>query len=102
MPKDPAGAAELHQRNFLLLAGLKANSRAGLNIQSHPSGRLPFEHESAIDFEKVIVATDLNRPIAGVFHQKGCDATSGVRLDLSRFDEVFPWIHGSSHIRRLC
>jgi hypothetical protein len=93
MPKDPPRTAERHQRNFLLLAWLKANSRAGRNIQSHPSGCLPLEYESAIDFEKVIVAADLNRPITRVFNQSSCDATTDVRLDISRSDKVFAWMH---------
>jgi hypothetical protein len=93
MPKDPARPAEVHQRNFLLFPGLKANSRAGRNVQSHPPRRLSLEHESAINFEKVIVAADLNWPVARVLNQNSGDATSDVRLDLSRFDEVFAWVH---------
>src|SRR5258708_34367399 len=93
MPKDPPRTTEVYQRNFFLFSGLKAHGGAGGNVQSHPARRLPIEHESAINFKKVIVAADLNRPIAGVFHQNGCDATSDVRFDLSRLDEVFPWMH---------
>ena len=94
MPKDPPRTPEVYQRNFFLFSGLKAHGRAGRNVQSHPSRRLPIEPESTIDLKKVIVAADLNRPIAGVFHQHGYDSTRSVRFDLSRFDEVFAWVHG--------
>src|SRR5258707_4254002 len=40
------------------------------------------------------MAADLNWRIARVFHQHGCDATTSVRFDLSRCDEVFAWMHG--------
>jgi len=94
MPKGPPPAPEVYQRNFFLLPGLKAHGGTGGNIQSHPARRLPIEQESAINFKKVIVAADLDRPIARVFHQNVYDATSGVRFDLSRFNEVFAWMHG--------
>jgi len=93
MPKHSPRATEVYQRYFFRFSGLKAHGGAGRNVQSHPSRRLPIEHESAINLKKVIVAADLNWPITRVFHQNGCDATSGVRFDLSRFDEVFAWVH---------
>src|SRR5258708_551858 len=93
MPKDSPRTGEVYQRYFFRFSGLKAHRGAGRNVQSHPSCRLPIEHESPINLKEVIVAADLNRTIAGVFHQDGRDAAADVRFDLSRFDEVFPWMH---------
>jgi hypothetical protein len=94
MPKDPPRATEIHQRNFFLFSGLKAHGGAGGYVQAHPPRRFPIEYKRAIDFKEVIVAADLNWPIAGVFHQNGRDATSDVRFDLSWCDEVFAWVNG--------
>ncbi len=55
-----------------------------------------FENQSAIDFEEMVVAANLNRPVAGVFHASSNDATVNVRFDLSLFDEVLAWVHCSN------
>jgi hypothetical protein len=94
MPEDPPRATEGYKRNFFFFSGLKAHRGAGRNVKSHASCYFPVKCEGAIDFEEMIVTADLNGTIATVFHQHGSDATSNVRFNLFRFDEVFTWPHG--------
>src|SRR5262249_37940198 len=91
--KYPTRTTEVDQRNFFLFSRLKAHGGTGGNVQPHASRYCPNECERAIDFKKVIVAADLDRPITRVLNHNGQDTTSQIRFDLSGFDEVFAWVH---------
>src|SRR5436190_741667 len=59
-------AGNLDQRDRLRLARLEADGGSGGNIQPEPVRRAAIERERAIGLDEVIVAADLDRPIAAV------------------------------------
>ena len=48
------------------LAGLEAHRRAGGDVEPHALGALAVELQRLVGLEEMIVAADLDRPVAGV------------------------------------
>ena len=65
MTRSPAIATSV---TVLRLARLEAHRGAGRNVEPHAVGGAAIEHERAVGLDEVIVAADLNRPIAAVGH----------------------------------
>ena len=64
--EDLAGAAELHERHFLGFARLEAHRGAGGMSRCMPKAVLAIEIQRLVHFEKMEVAADLDRTVAGV------------------------------------
>ena len=65
------------------LAGLESHGRSRGDVETHAVGPFAIEHECAIGLDEVIVAPDLNRPIAGVGDLKTDALAPVVRDDLA-------------------
>ena len=95
-------ARHLHQRHFPLLAGFEAHGSAGRDVESVASSGFAIEFQRRVDLVKVIVRSDLDRPVAVVFH----DHTSGFAPDVERnvagLDPVFAWDHHALLTRSDC
>src|SRR5258705_11271691 len=63
---DDPRAGNRDEGDGLRFSRLEPDRGARRNIEAHPVGRASIEHERAVRFDEVIVATDLNRAIAAV------------------------------------
>jgi hypothetical protein len=54
------------------------------------------EGESCIGFGKVIVASDLHRPVAGIGHLERDCRRAGIQFDVAARGNDFAWDHGRS------
>ena len=61
-----------------------------------PRAAWPIEIERVVDFEKVIVAADLNGPVAGVPHDELGGLPPDIGLDRRGFKKIFAWFHQCS------
>src|SRR5580658_7969392 len=93
MPIDAAQTRKGDQNHLLLFSRLKSHTRAGGNIETHTSRLFAIEGKRWIDFEEVIVASHLNRPVAGVSHEKGGADAALIGDDGIRRKQVFAWNH---------
>jgi len=62
-------AAKRDEDHTLFFAWLEPNGSSGRNIQAHAIRGSSVEMERAISLEKMVVAADLNWPIAKVPHK---------------------------------
>src|SRR3712207_3041306 len=62
---DLALARERHQRDLAGGAGLEADSRAGGDVEAHAARLVALEAQRRVGLEEVVVAADLDRPVAG-------------------------------------
>ena len=92
--EDPAGAAELDERDALLVAGLEAHGRAGRHVEPHPERLGAVEAERAIDLEEVEVRADLDRTVARVRHRQLDGAAALIRDDVALAQQIFARNHG--------
>jgi hypothetical protein len=83
--KDPALSGEFDQLYFFLLARFKSHGSSRGNIQPHASRPHAFELQRIVHFEKVIMAADLNRPVAGVPDRNLNGPAARISLDRLRF-----------------
>ncbi len=63
---DDAGAAERHERDLPRLAGLEPHGGAGRDIQPLAAGDGAVELQGGVGLGEMVVAADLDRPVAGV------------------------------------
>src|SRR5437773_1669239 len=80
---DDPRAGNRDERDRLRLAWLEPHRGACRDIEAHPVGRAPVEHERAVCLDEVIVAADLNRTIAAVGDLKIHRLPSRVEDDLA-------------------
>src|ERR1700722_6568438 len=90
---DGARARDLDQRHLATLARLEAHCGAGWNVKAHAAGFGALEVQRRIDLEKVIVRTDLDRPIAAVGDGKRQRFAALIELDFAWLDEIFTGDH---------
>src|ERR1700722_15025836 len=83
----------LDQRHLATLARLEAHCGAGWNVKAHAAGFGALEVQRRIGLEKVIVRTDLDRPIAAVGDGQRQRFAALVELDFARFYEIFTGDH---------
>src|ERR1051326_7907764 len=93
--RDQTLASKFDQLDFFLLAGLKAHRRPGGDIQPHSAGAVAFEGKSAVDLEKMVMTTDLNRAIPRMLHHHAGGTTADVRLNRLRFQDVLSRFHSA-------
>ncbi len=55
---------ERHQRHVALLAGFEAHGGAGGDVEAHAARLVAVEHQAFVGLEEVVVAADLDRPVA--------------------------------------
>src|SRR5262245_66382857 len=72
------------QRYFTRQARLEAHSRSRRNVQTIPEGSLSIEGESRVGLSEMIMAADLNWPVARVGDQKRDGCSVLVQDDLAR------------------
>ena len=82
-----ACAAKLRQNDFLCLARCEPHRRSCGNIQVHAEGFTAVELQRFVGFEKMVVAADLNGPVAGVDDLERNLPSAGVDFDLALFDD---------------
>ncbi len=82
---DLALACERHERHLAGGSGLEAHRRSRRNVEAHATRLFPARSEGGIGLVEMIVAADLDRPVAGL-------ATVSVTRALSAL----------STIRRVC
>ena len=97
-----AGASEFGELYILFFTGLEADSCSCRNIESHAECRRAIERESAIGFKEVVVAADLDGPVAGVSDEQAERLSTGIRKNRSGtfVEKIFPRIHGVSGLDR--
>jgi hypothetical protein len=76
-----AAAAERSQLYFFFFSWLEAYGCARGNIQAHPVGGCAIEFKFAIGFEKMEVASYLDRAVASVAHDYARCRAPGVCFD---------------------
>ena len=82
-PEQLAGAAELGEHHLLRLSGREAHGGACRNVEMHAEALRPVEIERLVGLEEMIVAADLDRPVAGIDHLQRRLAPSGIEFDLA-------------------
>ncbi len=75
------------------LAGLEAHGGAGGDVEPHALGALAVEPERIVGLEEMIVAADLDRPVAGVGDLERDRIAALVELQLARSGEDFTRLH---------
>ena len=93
-----------HEPHLARLAGLEAHGGAGGDVEPHALGALAVEVQRRVGLEEMIVAADLDRPVAGVGDLEGDRVAARVELDLARAATISPGImaallSGSGHGR---
>ena len=84
-----APAAIRHQRHFARLAGFEAHRGAGRDIEPLATRGGAVERQRGVGFGEVIVAADLDRPVAGVGDGQRGAGKAGVQLDVAGGREDF-------------
>src|SRR6478672_9741146 len=82
-PEQLSRAAELGEHHLLRLSRSEAHRGACRNIEMHAEALLPVEIKRLVGFEEMIVAADLNRPVAGIDHLQRRLAPPGIELDIA-------------------
>jgi hypothetical protein len=97
-----AVASELGELHFLFFARLEANRGAGRIVETHAEGRGAIERERAIGLKEMVVAANLNGPIAGIFDEEAARDAAGVREDWSGtfIKKIFTGLHGVTGLDR--
>jgi hypothetical protein len=99
---DNTSATEGDQLYLFLFAGFKADSRTGGYIESFPISLMAIKGKGSIHFEKVVMASDLDRTISRIFDQDRNGRTSGIDSNPAIFfvQKIFAWLHDGllSHI----
>src|SRR5258708_8621086 len=77
------------------LAGLEAHGGAGGDVEAHTLGPLAVEPESLVGLEEMIVAANLDRPVAGVgdLQRDRVAALAGIEFKFTLRGEDFTWLH---------
>src|SRR5438477_5008600 len=91
-----SGAAKYRNGHLLGLARLEANRGPRRDIEMHAERRRPVEVERPVGFEKMVMATDLNRTVAGIHDLDGRLQSTRIELDLSVIRDNFAWDDGVS------
>ena len=94
-PVNHFRAAKFRQLHHFFLSRLKSHRCPGRNIQPHAVSRSAVETQRAIHLKKVVVTSDLHRPVAGVSHDDARDPSSRICCyGASRFiQKVFARLH---------
>src|SRR6516165_3305087 len=90
---DGARSGERHEIDVARLPGLETNRRSRWNIEPHAARFLAIELQRRVGFEKMVMGSDLNRPVAGVRDGERKALAAFVQLDLALFDEKFAGDH---------
>src|SRR5690349_3828099 len=91
-----SGAAVWDQRNFTSLARLKAHSCSCRNIKAVSERSLAIKLESRVRLGEVVMAADLDWPVACVGNGKGDGIAILIKDDLARCWKNFARYHFSS------
>src|SRR5271156_6359337 len=70
-PASAAPARDFHKTDCLGFAGLKTNRRPRRDVEPFAISLEPVESQSAIGFDEMVVAADLDRPVAQIRYRKG-------------------------------
>src|SRR6185437_2515506 len=73
--------AELDEVHLPLVAGLDPYRQAAGDVEMHAHSLRPIEVERAVDFEEVVVRSDLNRPVARIAHLQLASSPPGIYLN---------------------
>src|SRR5262249_53424959 len=89
---DQARASIGDQPNIPRLTRLKADSRSCRNIQSKPQGGLSIKIEGRVSLREMIVAANLDWPIAGICNFEGIAAQASLRTISPAAEKISPGI----------
>src|SRR5262245_18749911 len=98
---NQATAGVRDQPNFTGQTGLETHSRSSRNVQTISKSSLPIEGESRVAFSKMIVAADLDRPVACVGNRKRNICPIHVQNDLAGCWKNLAGYHGSPAIKAI-
>ena len=88
---DLARTPQRHEGDVPPLPRLEANRSAGGNVEPHSPGFLAIEAKRRVGLEKVVMAADLDRPIAGAGDLQRHSLRALVELDLSITGDDLAW-----------
>src|ERR1700690_2937276 len=86
-------AGHSDQRDIARLSWLEAHGSPRRDIEPHTARSVAIELQRRIGFEKVVVRTDLDGPIAGIGDGQRDGTTALVDLDFAGLDEHFAGNH---------
>src|SRR6056297_3077144 len=89
---DLALAAVGNEGDLAALAGLEADGRARRDVEPHAAGLVTVEGEGLVGLEEVVVAADLDRPVAGIGDLEGDGGLALVEDEVARC-----WINFSGY-----
>ena len=95
-PRKPCttrAAAIRHQRDLARLARFEAHGGAGGDVQPLAARRGAVERQRRVGFGEMVVAADLDRPVAGVGDGQRGARQAGVELDVAVSGEDFTGDH---------
>src|SRR6266849_1658377 len=81
--EDLAGAGERYERHVAGLARLEAHRRAGRDIEPHAARLLALEFERRVGLEEMVVAADLDRPVARIGDRDGRGLAARIERDVA-------------------
>ena len=84
-------ASKLHQLDVATLAGFKPHGRSRSDIKMEAQGSIAVEAERRIGFSKMIVRTDLNGTVTGVFNPERQGFTANVQFNVTADGLYFTW-----------
>ena len=87
--------AECDQRDFFALPRLEAHRRAGGYIEAFAEGGRAIEIQCPIGLEEMIVAADLDGPVARVENRDRGFRPAGIQLDLPVYGRDGAWRSGA-------
>src|SRR3954451_22665424 len=93
MSQQDAGAAELDEFHFFLLAGFEADGSACGDVEPHAARRFAIEFERVVHFEEMVMTADLYGAVAGMPHDHAGHFSAGVRNNGIRLQEPLTWFH---------
>src|SRR4051812_16726118 len=99
-----ARASVLDEHHLFLLARLEAHGGPGGDVETHAARRSALERESAVDFEEMKVAADLDGAVARVADHNGDHTPPRVGLNVAgfRIQKVFTRSHLVFHLTGSC
>ncbi|CAI8716650.1 hypothetical protein EMIT0P294_110108 [Pseudomonas sp. IT-P294] len=92
-PEHPAMPGQVDQLDLAALPRFEAHGGAGGDVQAHAAAGGAVESQGVVGFEKVVMRTDLDRPVTAVGHFQTDSASAHVKLDVAGLDLVFTGNH---------
>src|ERR1700722_8879469 len=85
--EDLARAGEWNERHVAGLARLEAHRRAGRDVEAHAAGLLALEPQGRIGLEEMVMAADLDRPVARVGDRDRHGLAARIERDVAVFGD---------------